>query len=392
MSVPDPKWLTGAMRILFTASPLPSHLHAMRPLIRAASAAGHEVVVATGPDLAADLQRLGVTTWIVGPTMREAWTDLAATRPVTDEAGRHRALVCALFARPGVRRARAILPQARRWPPDLVIHDLTDPAGAEVGALLGVPAIVHGTSPYAARQVVELTQVCAEFAAALMLPDRYAEVLAAPFIDPFPASLQPAGPLPFTDVRRVRPEVPAVAPGERLPLRMQRFPHERTVLLTLGAGLARPDALLVALQVLRDFPVNVVVETGSRVEVAQLGRQPVQIAAAQRLPLAKVLPLCTAVISPGGAEEVLGALAYGLPQVCLPRTLDQRHSTAAVTATGAAIGVAPDPLLPGALRRALADVLAAPSYARAARSHQASIATMPAADDVIRHLAPALAA
>ena len=256
-------------------------------------------------------------------------------------------LVCALFARPGVRRARAILPQARRWSPDLVIHDLTDPAGAEVGALLGVPAIVHGTSPYAARQVVELTQVCAEFAAALMLPDRYTEILAAPFIDPFPASLQPAGPLPFTDVRRVRPEIPAVAPGERLPLRMQRFPHERTVLLTLGAGLARPDALLVALQVLRDFPVNVVVETGSRVEVAQLGRQPVQIAAAQRLPLAKVLPLCTAVISPGGAEEVLGALAYGLPQVCLPRTLDQRHSTAAVTATGAAIGVAARPAAPG---------------------------------------------
>ena len=149
---------------------------------------------------------------------------------------------------------------------------------------------------------------------------------------------------------------------------MQRFPYERTVLLTLGAGLARPDALLVALQVLRDFPVNAVVETGTRLEVAQLGRQPVQIAAAQRLPLAKVLPLCTAVISPGSAEEVLGALAYGLPQVCLPRTLDQRHNAAAVTATGAAIGVAPDPLLPGALRRALADVLAAPSYARAARN------------------------
>ncbi len=380
------------MRILFTASPLRSHLQAMRPLIRAASDAGHEVVVATGPDLSADLAQLGVPGWTAGPTMREAWADLAAARPAADESGRHRALVCALFAHPGVRRARAILPQARRWSPDLVIHDLTDPAGPEVAALLGVPTLVHGTSPYAARQIVDVTQVCAEFAAALMLPDRYADIVHTPFLDPFPASMQPAGPSPFADVRRVRPEVPPAAPSERLPLRMQRFPHQRTVLLTLGADQMRPDALLVALQVLRDFPVNVVVETGPGVEVAQLGRQPIQVAAAQQLPLAQVLATCTAVISPGSAKEVLGALVYGLPQVCLPRTLEQRHHAAAVTDTGAAITVAPDPLLPGALRRAVADVLAVPAYARAARSHQASIATMPTADDVLRHLTPALAA
>jgi UDP:flavonoid glycosyltransferase YjiC (YdhE family) len=364
----------------------------MRPLIRAATNSGHEVVVATGPDLSANLKQLGVPGWIVGPTMREAWADLAAAPLAADEAGRHRALVCALFARPGVRRVRAVLPQARRWSPDLVIHDLTDPAGPEVAALLGVPTLVHGTSPYAARQIVELTQVCAEFAAALMLPDRYADIVHAPFLDPYPASLQPAGPRPFSDVRRIRPEVPPAAPGERLPLRMQRFPYERTVLLTLGAGQTRPDALLVALQVLRDFPVNVVVETGPGVEVAQVGRQPSHVAVAQQLPLAQVLASCTAVISPGSAEQVLGALAYGLPQVCLPRTLDQRHLTAAVTATGAGIAVAPDPLIPGVLRRAVADVLAVPAYARAARDHQASIATMPAADDVLRHLTPALAA
>lgn len=380
------------MRILFTASPLPSHLHAMRPLIRAASAAGHDVVVATGPDLAAQLHAFRVTPWIAGPSMREAWTDLAAAKPAVDEPGRHRALICALFARPGVRRARAILPLARRWSPDLVIHDLTDPAGAEVAALLDVPALAHGTSPDAVRQLGELTEVCAEFAATLMLPNRYARIAAGPFLNPFPASLQPTGPLPFTEIHRVRPEIPGPAPDERLPLRMQRFGHDRTVLLTLGAGQSRPDALLAALHVLRDFPVNVVVETGHRIEVAQLGRQPLQVAAAQRLPLAKVLPLCSAVISPGSAAEVLGALAYGLPQVCLPRTADERHHTAAVTATGAATAVAPDPLLPGALRRAIADILAVPAYARAARTHQASIATMPAAAAVLCQLIPALAA
>ena len=380
------------MRILFTASPLPSHLHAMRPMIRAASAAGHDVVVATGPDLAVHLPALKVSSWIAGPTMREAWDDLAAARPAADDAGRHRAFIRALFAGPGVQRVRAILPLARRWAPDMIVYDLTDPVGAEIAALLDVPALVHGTSLHAARQLRDLTDVSREFATALMLPDRHPRVVVAPFIDPCPASLQAAHPLLFTEIHRVRPEISAPDRGERLPLRMQRFTHDRTVLLTLGPGQTRPDALLAALRVLRDFPINVVAETGPRIEVAQLGRLPLQVAAAQRLPLAKVLPLCTAVISPGSAEEILGALAYGIPQVCLPHTPDQRQNAAAVATSGAAIKVAPDPLLPGALRRAIADVLTVSAYARAARLHQASIAAMPTADGLLRHLLLALAA
>ena len=36
------------MKILFTLSPLASHLRAMLPTIRAAAEAGHDVVVGTG--------------------------------------------------------------------------------------------------------------------------------------------------------------------------------------------------------------------------------------------------------------------------------------------------------------------------------------------------------
>ena len=48
------------MRILFTVGPLVGHLQPMLPLLRAASAAGHQVVVATGPDLVGELQRRGL--------------------------------------------------------------------------------------------------------------------------------------------------------------------------------------------------------------------------------------------------------------------------------------------------------------------------------------------
>ena len=60
------------MKILFTLSPLASHLRAMLPTIRAAAEAGHDVVVGTGPDLIDDLQRRGYQTWSAGPSAREA--------------------------------------------------------------------------------------------------------------------------------------------------------------------------------------------------------------------------------------------------------------------------------------------------------------------------------
>ena len=68
------------MRILFTASPLSGHIRPMLPLVRAASAAGHQVVV-TGPDLVDELQRRGYQTWSIGPTAREAWSELRSSQP-----------------------------------------------------------------------------------------------------------------------------------------------------------------------------------------------------------------------------------------------------------------------------------------------------------------------
>ena len=56
------------VRILFTANPLVGHVFPMLPLMHAARAAGHEVVLATGADLVPGMQRRGLPTWTVGPT------------------------------------------------------------------------------------------------------------------------------------------------------------------------------------------------------------------------------------------------------------------------------------------------------------------------------------
>ena len=371
------------MKILFTLSPLASHLRAMLPTIRAAAEAGHDVVVGTGPDLIDDLQRRGYQTWAAGPSAREAWAELNAAPPRSSVTEQLADSAAALFGRPAVARARVMLPLASRWTPDLVVHDPTEVAGAEVAALIGAEHVVHGIGVHGYRQFPMLPLVTAEFARSLGTPDRFAEITSAPYLDPTVPTLRPhpVG-LFFPDVRPFRPELEVARPGARLPLRAQRFTEDRTVLITLGAG---PELLSTVLGALREVPVNVLIETGAY-EVGALGSLPENVAAAREVPLALALPLCSAVISHGGTAVTTAALAYALPQVILPRGADQRGNAALLVREGVAIGVGRENVQPGAVRRALADVLALPAYPAAAQRLRDAYLGMPTAAEALHTL------
>ncbi len=60
------------MRILFTSFPGLGHLHPLMPLARAAGAAGHDVRLASGPDLVDWANRAGVYSYPVGCTQTAA--------------------------------------------------------------------------------------------------------------------------------------------------------------------------------------------------------------------------------------------------------------------------------------------------------------------------------
>jgi UDP:flavonoid glycosyltransferase YjiC (YdhE family) len=61
-------------RVLFTTCPAYGHVLPMLPLVRAAERAGHDVRVATGPDLVGPLAARGVDAHPVGPTWAESWS------------------------------------------------------------------------------------------------------------------------------------------------------------------------------------------------------------------------------------------------------------------------------------------------------------------------------
>ena len=378
------------MRILFTVSPLSGHLQPMLPLLRAASAAGHQVVVATGPDLVGELQRRGYQTWSIGPTAREAWAELRSRPPLLDPAAQRARTASVLFGRPGVARVRDVLTRAANWAPDVVVHSLLEVAGAEVAALLGAREIVCSSTSGVKRAQDLLPRVTAELAATLNTPDRYADILAAPYLDPRVPGLAVDQPTGFADVRRVRPELEG--PTYRLPLRVQRFGDQRTVLLSLGRHAVRPRLLSTALAGLQGFSSNIIVETGSAPDLASLGPVPPNVAIAKVIDYPRALPLCTAVIGNASAELTAGALSHGLPMVNLPSRGDQLSTAHQVSRIGAGISVQPDRLTPGAVRHALADVLADPSYAAAALAQQAAIAALPSAADVLADLTAAVPA
>ena len=378
------------MRILVTASPLMGHLRPMLPLLRAASAAGHEVVVATGPDLARQLQRRGYQTWSVGPAADEIFAARSAQRPAADPTERVRRSASVMFGQPGAARARDLLPRVSRWAPDLVLHEITEVAGAEAAALTGAQEIVVGPTGEVGAAEALLPLVTAELAAALRTPDRHRGIVVAPFLDPRVPALAPDRPTTFADVRPLRPELDE--PQSRLPLRAQRFGGQTTVLLSLGRHGVREDTLLGALDGLRGFGLNVLLETGSDLDLTALGQLPRNVAVAPVIDYARALPICHAVVGDGSAELTAGALAYGLPLVTLPRRPEQLATARALHTLGVGLTVQPDHLRPGAVRRALADVLADPAYARAATLQRAAIAALPSAADLLADLTLPIAA
>jgi UDP:flavonoid glycosyltransferase YjiC (YdhE family) len=375
------------MKFLFTTNPLLGHFLPMVPLIRAAQAAGHQVRVATGADLAPEVHRHGFPIWAVGPKMSQAWAELAATAdPTQDETGQKQHAATVLFARPAAARARQLVPMAATWRPDVVVHELYELAGWEAAAAVGATDAVHGFGTYQA-EVPKLAQVAGSVVAEeLGTPNRASDIFAAPYLDPCPPSLQPPDANQFSDVLGIRPEVGASYPGERLPDAMRRLPYQRTIYLTLGTAFNAPEAWGVALEATRELGVNVIATTGSNLDPVQLGPQPSHVAMARFVPQGLVLRHVDAVVCHCGSGTMLGALAAGRPIVALPMAADQFANAEQVVRTGAGLAVPPETRTPDTIRTAIEQVLDTLTFAQAAYALQAEIAAMPSAEQRVADL------
>ena len=371
-------------RLLVTGCPAYGHLLPMLPLVRAAERAGHEVRLATGPDMVAAMERRGLRVLAAGLSFPEMWASHDAALVGLEEAPPMEQAIAGgtgLFGATAPARLRDLEDLCRDWRPDLVVHETLELAGPVLARRLGVPSVVHGFGPMFPMYAF----IGAQIGPAAGQPDLWDHLSTTTCLDICPPSLQPDGPPPYAATLPLRPSA-GEASAAPVPEAVAALLASSRPLayFTLGTVTnAAEGELATGVAALRELDMNLVVTTGPGVDPADLGDLPPHVAVAEFVPQAVLLARADLLVSQCGAGTLLGALCHGVPQVCLPRGTDQPQNAACVAAAGAGVVVDTDDFAVDTIRAAAERVRDDPSYAAAARRIQGEIAEMPSPDAVL---------
>jgi UDP:flavonoid glycosyltransferase YjiC (YdhE family) len=369
------------VRLLFSCRPLIGHLHPLLPLAAAAAAHGHEVAFATADPALADVRARGLTAYEVGPGLEareeflRRFPDIRSRPPAE-----HRALFFAeLFVGLELPARRPALTEAiRSFEPDLIVHEVAEPAAPLAAALAGLPYATAGYGPLPPSAIVAAAAAAAEthWRAAGLEPHARAGLFEYLYLDPCPPALQ------RPEIGELRVQRMRVTP---LPEHRARVARPTTVYVTFGTVWNRDLSLFeMVLGGLRDIRADVVVTMGADSDPAALGPLPDNVTVHRFVPQAELLPRCDAVISHGGSGTILGALAHGLPQLVLPQGADQHDNAASVVAAGAGLSL-PAPSAP-AVADAVTRLLSDAALRAAARRVGEEIAALPSPDVALARL------
>jgi UDP:flavonoid glycosyltransferase YjiC (YdhE family) len=355
------------VRLLFTFAGGEGHLQPLLPLARAAAARGHEVCVSGAASLRAAAS--GLEFVASGPDVVPQRTEL---RPfdLEDELRVLREAFAGRFARA---RAADLLELCGRF--DVVVRDEVDFGAAVAAERLGIrhaAVLVNASGCFASAARVDepLARLRAEHGLPAEPPAGDALVLS-----PFPPGFRdPADPLPAT-ARSFRPFEAAAAVAGARPL----------VYVTLGTIFNTESGDLLARLVhgVRELPVDVVATVGRTLEPAELGPQPDNVRVERFVPQGELLPRCAAVVNHGGSGSVAGALAHGVPMVCVPLGADQPLNAARCVALGAGLSLDPLAAGPDDARAAVAEVLGQPRFRAAAGRLGDELAAQPPVEDAV---------
>ena len=363
------------MRLLFTFAGGEGHLQPLLPLARAAVERGHEVTVSGAASLGRVVASAGFGFEPSGPDVTPRRTELVAI-DIEHELRVLREAYAGRFARA---RAADLLELCARGRPDVVVREEFDIGAAIAAERLGIPhasvlANASGGFVSAARLDEPVARLRADHGLPAGAPlDMLSRRLV---LSPFPPSFRdPADPLPPA-ARSFRPEdVPPAAPADGRPL----------VYVTLGTifNTESGDLLARVVEGVRELPLDVVATVGRTLDPAELGPQPANVRVERFVPQAELLPRCAVAVTHAGSGSVAGALAHGVPLVCIPLGADQPFNAARCVAVGAGVALDALALTPAAAAAAVREVLGEPRYRRAAERLAAELAAQPPASEAV---------
>ncbi|KIF76838.1 hypothetical protein QR77_29245 [Streptomyces sp. 150FB] len=408
------------MRVLFATLPEKTHLYTLAPLAWALRSAGHEVRVASSPGFCATVAANGMTAVGVGDDgnmssamaehresqeIEEAdWSELDPAK-VTWEGELSRMQIgvmgIAWYNEPMIDDLVAF---ARFWRPDLVIWDPLTYAGPLAARAVGA---AHARSMcfadvYGAKRRL-FTKLLAE-AAPEESEDPMADWLggrAAGFggefsedlitgqltIDPLPLSLGAPIETPRQPVRFIPFNGPAVLPDW-----LQQPQERRRVCVSLGtANTERYGGDYVSKAAVLESLADLDAEVIAALLPAQIeelkGAVPANTRLVSGVPLHTLLPTCSAVIHHGGFGSATGAMAAGVPQLCVTTpSSDQIYRARAVESAGAGLLLVHHEAGTERIRTAVRRLLDEPGFAAGAARVRDEAMAHPTPRDIVPEL------
>lgn len=410
------------MRVLVTTFAARSHLNFLVPVAWALRAAGHDVRIASQPNLVADIQDAGLLAVPVGQEL-----DLAryvrevghfpGDRSVFDIAETREEKLTADYVRGALALYSAAISGflcdesmvddlvrfASAWRPDLVIWDAWTYAGpvaakasgaAHVRMLFGPDHIgrmrrlfhrIHGRAaagcydPMGMWLGARLSRHGQEFAEDAVVGQRT--------IDPMPSWMR----LPVDDIDYLPVRFVPYAGRAPVPEWVLEPPRRPRVCLTLGLaardyGMPGPPATTL-LAAIAELDVEVVA-TLDAAQLAPTYRLPENVRVVAMVSLDALLPTCSAVVHHFGAGTMATAVLHGVPQVWVPDGLNlwgERGMVRQLVDRGAAVDIDPAST-PAEFAAGVEAVVCDPTYRRNAERLSALMRATSSPHDIVGEL------
>lgn len=381
------------VRFLFSFTGGTGHFIPTVPFARALVERGHAVKYACQESMVPVVRSGG---WEAVPSGGSTLLDPRQRRPLAPlDRVAEKEVVRTFFAGRVARdRARSLLEVVQDYQPDVLVRDEVDFGAVVVAEACRVPhaaVVVIAAGGFLEPELIAgpLAHLRSEYG----LPDdglamlhRYLTLVPVP-----PSFRNPVDPLPST-AYHVRPAVLDQGQECRRPARAAGGPP--TVYFTLGTIFHQEsgDLFQRVLSALARVAAEIVVTVGNEIDPAELGPQPPNVRIERFIPACEILSRCDLVVSHGGSGTVVGALAFGVPQVLLPIGADQPLNADRCLDLGVATVLNASTASGPAITEAARDILEDRSYRIRASSLRDEIRSLPGSGQaaaLLEHLATA---
>ncbi|MGW6015339.1 activator-dependent family glycosyltransferase [Streptomyces sp. NPDC055210] len=424
------------VRVLFVTWPWQTHFQPTVPLAWALQTAGHEVRVASGPELTDVITKSGLTAVPVGsdvPVLQkltETFTEehqeivdtLEKLGPRDDllfEFADNREELLTWDRMRWLTRYLAeilkgmndtmvedLVEYSRWWKPDLVVWDWLSYAGSIAATAVGAAhARIHAEIDVDARFRRNFVRVreeqspeVREDAMADWLggwAEKYGksfseDMVSGQFtIDHMLGSLHLETNVPHIAVRYVPYNGTSVVPDW-----IRRDPTKRRVLATFGVSQEKSgdyqafsiEQLQDMLDSLADLDIELVVTLPEQLQ-KELKRVPDNTRLVEFVPLHTIIPSCSAVIHHGGVPAFLDSIAHEVPQLFVGRVVpDVEERGERMEEAGAGLSIPPAELSGSRIRESLVRILDEPAFREGAARLREERLTQPTPAEAVREL------